>query len=72
MHDSGPLMDAVAAVTSVSRPSYMKRAQPLSISTMWKSASCRCHPVPFSGATFALTSWAITLPWVAASTPRSL
>ena len=34
------------AFTSVSLSSYMKRAQPLSMMTMWNSASCRCQPVP--------------------------
>ena len=59
------------ASTSVSTSPYMKRAQPFVMKTMWNSASCRCQPVPFSGAMLAFTSCAITRPAVACSTPRS-
>jgi hypothetical protein len=32
---------------------------------------CRCQPVPYSGASLALTNWAITRPPVASAIPRS-
>ena len=44
------------AATRCSLSSYMKRAQPFSMTTMWKSATWRCQPVPSSGGSFALTS----------------
>ena len=71
MHGSGALMHAIARGDQRLLSSYMNRAQPLSMITMWNAASWRCHPVPFSGARFAFTSCASAFPAVAWATPRS-
>ena len=59
------------ASTRVTWSSYMNLAQPLVMTTIWKSATWMCQPVPPSGGRLALTRCATTLPWVAAATPRS-
>ena len=69
--DPGRWCTQSPAETRCSSSSYMNFAQPFSMITMWNSATCRCQPVPFSGASLAFTSWAITRPPVAAATPRS-
>ena len=59
------------ASTSVSWSPYMNLAQPLVMITTWNVASCRCQPVPFSGAWLAFTRCTSTLPCVASATPMS-